>query len=70
MIKLLKNQRKKLGISQSKLARKLKKPQSYVSRYESGEQRLDLVELKSICNALNLSIIDLIVELERLENGL
>jgi transcriptional regulator with XRE-family HTH domain len=34
------------------LAKKLKKPQSYVSKYERGERRLDVVEFLDIAKAL------------------
>jgi transcriptional regulator with XRE-family HTH domain len=33
------------GLTQVQVARKLRKPQSYVSRCESGDHRLDVVEL-------------------------
>ena len=38
------------------LANRLGQPQSYVSKYESGERRLDILELRQICNALGISI--------------
>jgi transcriptional regulator with XRE-family HTH domain len=34
------------------LAKRLAKPQSYVSKFESGERKLDLPELDEICRAL------------------
>lgn len=34
------------GISQVQVAQKLKKPQSFVSKCESGERRVDFVELR------------------------
>jgi len=40
------------GLSQHQLAKKLKKPQSFVSKYERGERRLDVVELLDITKAL------------------
>ena len=44
--------RKDKGFSQHLLAKKLKKPQSYVSKYERGERRLDVVEFLDIAKAL------------------
>ena len=41
---------------QMDLADRLGQPQSYVSKYESGERRLDLLELRQICNALGISL--------------
>ena len=42
----LKNARLKAGLSQVEVAKKLKRPQSYISKSEAGEQRLDIVEIK------------------------
>ena len=39
---------------QQDLAEKLKKPQSYVSKVESGERTLDVLEFLSYCNALGV----------------
>ena len=46
------------------LANQLRQPQSYVSKYESGERRLDLLELRQICNALGTSLEAFIRRLE------
>jgi transcriptional regulator with XRE-family HTH domain len=43
-------------LTQADLALRLKKPQSFVSKYENGERRLDIVELYEICLALNTSL--------------
>ncbi|HRL20273.1 helix-turn-helix domain-containing protein [Alcaligenes sp. SDU_A2] len=43
-------------LRQSDLAYKLGKPQSYVSKYERGERRLDFIEFLNIATALNLDI--------------
>ena len=52
-------------ISQKQLAEKLGVSQPFVSKYESGERRLDLLELRQICSALNISLIKFIRELEK-----
>lgn len=52
--RLLIELRKQHGLLQSDLAEKVKKPQSYVSKYERGERRLDLIEFIEICNAMDL----------------
>ncbi len=53
---LLKDLRIEKGLSQRALARRLKVPQSYVSKYETGERRLDFVETVYLCEALGLGI--------------
>lgn len=45
-------ERKRAGITQSQLASKLGKPQSFVSKTESRERRLDIVEFFHICRAM------------------
>lgn len=56
---LLRQIRTEAGLRQVDLAEKLGQPQSYVSRFESAEQRLDLIELKAICEALGTTLSDL-----------
>lgn len=44
----LREARKEAKLTQVEVARRLRKPQSFVSKMESGERRLDAVELKAI----------------------
>ena len=46
---LLKDMRVSAGLRQSDVAKKLGVPQSFVSKYEAGERRLDLIEIKRLC---------------------
>lgn len=62
---LIREARLAAGQRQSDLAEKLGQPQSFVSKVESGERRLDVLELRQVCLALNLSIVDLLYEFER-----
>ncbi|SDH21342.1 transcriptional regulator, XRE family [Bradyrhizobium sp. Rc2d] len=52
LITLLVAARHKAGIRQQALAKKLRKPQSFVAKYEGGERRLDVVEFITIAEAL------------------
>ncbi|OIO46263.1 hypothetical protein COU05_00075 [bacterium (Candidatus Gribaldobacteria) CG10_big_fil_rev_8_21_14_0_10_37_21] len=56
IISRLKQARIRLGFSQQEVAEKLSKPQSYVSKIESGERRLDIVEIKNIASIDKKSI--------------
>jgi len=53
MLGLLVEARKAAGATQVELAKRLKRPQSYVSKFESGDRRIDLVEFIEICIALD-----------------
>ncbi|MDP2704577.1 MAG: helix-turn-helix transcriptional regulator [bacterium] len=53
IINRLKQARIDAGLSQKAVADKLGKPQSYLSKIESGERRLDVAELKKIAKIYN-----------------
>jgi transcriptional regulator with XRE-family HTH domain len=44
--------RDRAGLTQKQLARLLRKPQSFVSNYERGQRRIDLLEFVRIVDAL------------------
>jgi transcriptional regulator with XRE-family HTH domain len=46
--------RKRAGLTQVQLAQKLGKPQSFVSKYELGERRLDIIEFLDVSDALGI----------------
>ena len=64
VLALLRTARQEAGMRQVDLADRLRQPQSYVSKYESGERRLDLLELRQVCNALGISLEAFIRRLE------
>lgn len=53
IISRLKQARIDTGLSQRAVADKLDKPQSYISKIESGERRLDVAEMKKIAAIYN-----------------
>jgi DNA-binding XRE family transcriptional regulator len=65
LLQLLRDLRSEAGLRQSDLAQRLGRPQSFVSKYEVGERRLDILELRSICQALDTDLAGLVERLER-----
>jgi transcriptional regulator with XRE-family HTH domain len=65
LVALLRSMREDAGLTQVELARKLRRPQSFVSRFESGQRRVDLVELKEICGALGVGLVEFVRRFER-----
>ena len=53
------------GLRQSDLAKKLGVPQSFISKVESGERRMDLIELREICKVLGSNLEEFTKELEK-----
>ena len=66
---LLADARQRLGVTQNELASRLGKPQSFISKYESGDRRLTVAELIRIAAALDLDpaaiVADLIPQVRR-----
>ncbi len=52
--------REESGLTQVQVATKLKKPQSYVSKIERGERRLDVVEFCELADILKIDACNLI----------
>lgn len=53
---LLRQIRLDAELTQLQVAKKIGQTQSYVSKYESGEQRLDLMELEAVCKAVGIEL--------------
>ncbi|HQE92992.1 MAG TPA: helix-turn-helix transcriptional regulator [Anaerolineae bacterium] len=56
--------RQKSQLTQAELAAALEKPQSFVSKYERSERRLDVIELFQITNVLQIHPVDLMMQLK------
>jgi len=61
---LLRRLRLDVGLTQADLAERVGQSQSFVSKYESGERRLDVLELRRICGALGLGLTEFVRRLE------
>lgn len=55
--------RKQAGLTQHELARRLKRPQSFVAKYEGGERRIDVVEFVAIVRAIGADPLKLLRDL-------
>lgn len=54
LLELLLAAREKAGLTQQQLADRLGKPQSFISKYEGGERRIDVIEFIAIADALDM----------------
>jgi transcriptional regulator with XRE-family HTH domain len=57
--------RKRAGLTQYELAARLKRPQSFVSKFERGERRLDVLEFREVARALGIDPIRFLRRLYR-----
>jgi transcriptional regulator with XRE-family HTH domain len=57
------------GVRQQRLAEKLRKPQSFIAKYEGGERRIDLIEFLAIARALDADPVKLLRDFVAAEPG-
>lgn len=62
---LLKSIREERGLLQREVAERLGAPQSFVSKYESGERRIDVPELRHIAEVLDVPFDGLLKRFEK-----
>ena len=63
---MLIRERKAADLTQVALAKKLRRAQSFVSNYENGERRLDLIEFLDIAHAIGFDPAKFVSELDRI----
>ena len=56
VLRLLREAREKAGLTQVDLAAKVGRTQSFVSKVERGERRLDIIELRTFCQAIGMTL--------------
>ena len=64
LLRLLKQCRVEAGLTQVQFAQALERPQSFASDIERGLRRLDLVQLRDICKALNVGLVEFVQRFE------
>lgn len=62
---LLRELREAAELRQVDLAKRLGRPQSFVSKYESGEKNLDFLEVSEVCEALDIPLVEFVRRFER-----
>jgi transcriptional regulator with XRE-family HTH domain len=65
---LLRDLRRRRGLTQTEVAKRLAKPQSFVAKYECGERRLSVIEFIDVTLALGAdpaSILRQLIEVDR-----
>ena len=66
LLSLLRHLRRQAGLRQVDVARALGKPQAFVSYYESGARRLDLLELRQVCRIFGISLVSFVRRFDKL----
>jgi transcriptional regulator with XRE-family HTH domain len=69
LLEMLYQLRVSSGLRQSDLADLIKVPQSFISKIESGERRLDFIELREILKYFNTNLIEFVTEFENKINA-
>ena len=64
-LKVLKKSREAAGLTQTQLAQKIGETQTFISKCERGERRIDVVELRTFCQAFGVSLKQFVTVLER-----
>lgn len=65
LLTLIKKHRKDSELTQVACSKALGRPQSFMSDVETGSRRLDIVQLRDLCNVLGIDFQDLIAEFEK-----
>jgi transcriptional regulator with XRE-family HTH domain len=63
-LRQLRAAREKSGLSQVELANRLNETQSWVSKCERGERRIDVIELRAFCEAMNVPFLEFCQKLD------
>lgn len=57
---MVREARESRGITMRQLAAQLNRPHTVIAKIESGDRRVDLVELEAICDALGVSLVEFV----------
>ena len=65
VLRLLKEARERVGLTQVQLAKTLKQSQSFVSKIERGDRRIDILQLRTLCQIYGTTLSDFVNLLEK-----
>lgn len=65
LVSLLREVRIEAGLTQVGLAERIERDQTFVSKYESGQRRLDMLELREICQVAGVTLEEFVKRLEK-----
>ena len=65
VLRLLREARQEAGLTQTELAKKLKQSQSFVTKVERGDRRLDIIQLRTMCQTFGLTLAEFVSRLEK-----
>lgn len=57
---MVRDARERKGLTMRELAERIDRTHTVIAKIESGERRLDLVELEAICDALEISLVEFV----------
>jgi ribosome-binding protein aMBF1 (putative translation factor) len=64
-LKVMREARERAGLTQVQLARKIRETQTFVSKCERGERRIDVIELRAFCQAFGVDLKQFVAALEK-----
>jgi transcriptional regulator with XRE-family HTH domain len=64
-LRVLRDTRRRAGLTQTEFAEKIGETQTFVSKCERGERRVDVIELRTFCQAFGVSLGQFVSTLER-----
>ena len=70
LLDLLRRLRRQKGLTQDQMATAIGAKQAFVSKYETGERRLDFLDLVAICEVLGVSMVKFAEQFENVRKAL
>ena len=64
VLRMIREARETSGITQEQLAKRLKQSQSFVSKIERGDRRIDIVQLRTLCKIYGRTLSEFVQRLE------